>query len=137
MSSSSTSPTPPDPGQPGTARTSGASLRIGHAERDAAVDQLAQAYADGSLDRAELEERSDRALRARTRGELQPLTADLAKPREPTRSGPGHAPEGGTRGGTRRRVATARLRSALRELCCCAPPRDPVNSPHWGVDLRR
>lgn len=52
-------------------------LRIGHAERDAAVDRLRDAAAEGRLTLPELEIRVEAALAARTRSELRGLLADL------------------------------------------------------------
>lgn len=52
-------------------------LRIGHAERDAAVAQLRDAAAEGRLTLEELDGRIETALEARTRGELRRLLADL------------------------------------------------------------
>lgn len=51
--------------------------RISDAERDAAAERLSQNYSEGRLDRAEFEERLDRALKARTRADLTGLFAGL------------------------------------------------------------
>jgi hypothetical protein len=56
------------------------SLRVSDAERDETVRILGEHAAVGRLTLDELEERSGRALAARTRGELATLTGDL--PRE-------------------------------------------------------
>jgi Flp pilus assembly protein TadB len=53
------------------------SLRASDAERDAVVDRLREAAGEGRLEPDELEQRVDRALRARTYGELSELLADL------------------------------------------------------------
>ncbi|OLT30021.1 hypothetical protein BJF79_39920 [Actinomadura sp. CNU-125] len=55
-------------------------LRIGDAERDAVVVALHDHFAAGRLDRAELDERMDAALAAKTRGELGALVRDLPPP---------------------------------------------------------
>ncbi|GAA5125311.1 DUF1707 domain-containing protein [Pseudonocardia adelaidensis] len=55
-------------------------LRIGHAEREAAVRELGEHYAAGRLDAAEYEERTSAAYAARTAEDLEPIFADL--PRE-------------------------------------------------------
>ena len=52
-------------------------LRIGHAERDAAIERLRDAAAEGRLTLAELDGRIEVALQARTRAELRALLADL------------------------------------------------------------
>jgi hypothetical protein len=57
-----------------------ASLRVSDAERDAVLRTLGDHAAVGRLTLDELEERSGRALTAKTRGELATLTSDL--PRE-------------------------------------------------------
>jgi TM2 domain-containing membrane protein YozV len=56
------------------------SLRIGNAEREAAVRELGEHYAAGRLDAAEYEERTSAAYAARTADDLAPIFADL--PRE-------------------------------------------------------
>jgi len=57
-------------------------LRVSDAERDATLSTLGDHAAVGRLTLDELEERSGRALTAKTRGELATLTSDL-----PARSG--------------------------------------------------
>jgi len=54
-----------------------AGLRAADADRSLVHDVLAEAYADGRLDREELDARSAAASSARTLGELPPLLADL------------------------------------------------------------
>lgn len=56
-------------------------MRVGDTERDTCLDQLSGDYAAGRLDLAELHHRQDRALRARTAGELAVLIADLPSTR--------------------------------------------------------
>jgi Domain of unknown function (DUF1707) len=53
------------------------SLRASDADRDAVVDRLRDAAGEGRLEPDELEQRVDRALRARTYGDLAELLADL------------------------------------------------------------
>ena len=55
------------------------SLRVSDAERDATLGMLGEHAAVGRLTLDELEERSGRALAAKTRGELATLTSDLPK----------------------------------------------------------
>lgn len=64
---------------------SAADLRASDADRDAAVDRLRAATAEGRLGSGELEQRVGAALGASTLGELAPLLADLpgASPRRP------------------------------------------------------
>jgi hypothetical protein len=57
------------------------SLRVSDAERDAVLRTLGDHAAVGRLTLDELEDRSGRALTAKTRGELATLTSDL--PLEP------------------------------------------------------
>lgn len=52
-------------------------MRIGDSERDEAVSRLSEHFAAGRLDHAEFAERTEQALSARTRGELDVLTKDL------------------------------------------------------------
>jgi hypothetical protein len=70
---------------PGTGAGSGAppELRASDEDRDRAVEILRVAAGDGRLTAAELDERVEAALTARTSGELTALTADLpAVPRQ-------------------------------------------------------
>jgi hypothetical protein len=72
-------------------------LRIGDAEREAAVTAIGEHYAAGRLDRDELEERIEAAWRARTRADLAVLFTDLPTARQaahPAVPGqqPGHQP---------------------------------------------
>ena len=53
------------------------SLRESDTDRDAVVDRLREAAGDGGLVPEELEQRVERALRARTYGDLAELLADL------------------------------------------------------------
>ena len=65
------------------------SLRVSDAERDATLRTLGDQAAVGRLTLDELEERSGRALTAKTRGELATLTSDL-----PAEDAPRPAPAG-------------------------------------------
>jgi hypothetical protein len=53
------------------------SLRIGDAERNQAAEALSQHYTAGRLDDAELKERLDRAMQAKTGADLSGLMDDL------------------------------------------------------------
>jgi Domain of unknown function (DUF1707) len=55
-------------------------LRIGDAERDAAMAQLREHFAAGRLTFDELTERIDLALAAKTQGQIARLMADLPRP---------------------------------------------------------
>ena len=52
-------------------------LRASDAERSATAELLRRHHADGRIDTAELEERIERCYAAKTRGDLDALTADL------------------------------------------------------------
>jgi hypothetical protein len=56
---------------------SGATMRVSDAEREALAAELREHYAAGRLTTEELDERLDRALGAKTRGELTALMRDL------------------------------------------------------------
>ena len=60
-------------------------LRVSDADRDAVVTELGEHFQAGRLDAAELDDRTGRALRARTGGDLDEILADL--PRAPRASG--------------------------------------------------
>jgi hypothetical protein len=64
-------------------------LRASHEDRDHVVEMLRVAAGDGRLSAEELDERVERALTARTRGELSALIADLPG----AQSGMGAAPK--------------------------------------------
>jgi len=55
----------------------GDSLLVSDQARDRAVGRLARAYAKGRLTRDELEQRTQRALEARTRADLSAVTGDI------------------------------------------------------------
>ena len=54
--------------------------RASDRERDATADRLQAALAEGRLDIEEYQQRLDAAMRARTRGDLAALVADLPRP---------------------------------------------------------
>lgn len=56
-------------------------MRASDADRDAVVTAMSENFQAGRLTSEELEERTGRALAARTLGELDELTADLPAPR--------------------------------------------------------
>src|SRR5712691_10862792 len=60
-------------------------LRIGDAERDAAMAQLREHFVAGRLTFDELTERIDSALIAKTQRQIDRLTADLPRPPRPAR----------------------------------------------------
>lgn len=67
-----------DPSQEPAPRPRGdADLRASHTDREAVAEQLREAAGDGRLEIEELEERLEKALSAKTYGDLEPLTADL------------------------------------------------------------
>src|SRR5690348_6779563 len=78
--STTCSPRTSDP-VPGTRTRAGEALngelRIGDAERDAVAAALHEHYAQGRLDREELDERLSAALSAKTVGDLRQVTRDL------------------------------------------------------------
>jgi Domain of unknown function (DUF1707) len=57
------------------------SQRASDAEREAVVERLRHAAAEGRLDTDELSERVERAYGAQTSADLEPLTADLPEPK--------------------------------------------------------
>ena len=58
-----------------------AAMKASDADRDAVVSDLSEHFQAGRLTAAELDERTGRALTARTWGELTELAADLPAPR--------------------------------------------------------
>lgn len=55
-------------------------IRVSHAEREPVVERLQQAYAEGRLDKAELDLRLHLAMTARTRADLDAVLYDLNPP---------------------------------------------------------
>ena len=55
-------------------------IRVGDAERDAVMLAMQDHFAAGRLDRAELDERQDAVLSAKTHGDLRALVRDLPEP---------------------------------------------------------
>jgi hypothetical protein len=74
----------PDPTGPAVARRD---VRVSDKERHAVVDELRVHFGEGRLDLAEFEERTNAALVARVRGELEPLLDDLPYLRSPGPTG--------------------------------------------------
>jgi hypothetical protein len=68
---------------PLSARPADPRVRIGDAERDRVIDQLADHHAAGRLTLAEFEDRMAAASTARTGADLALLTADLPAPTAP------------------------------------------------------
>ncbi|MFI0979689.1 DUF1707 domain-containing protein [Streptomyces sp. NPDC021093] len=66
-----------DAAESGGARATRRPLRASDADREAVVEQLREAAAEGRLDLDELDERLGLALGAKTVAELEPLTEDL------------------------------------------------------------
>ena len=64
-------------------RLPAAQLRAGDTDRDATISQLSDHFGAGRLTAEELDERSGRALSARTLGELDELMSDLPRLPEP------------------------------------------------------
>ena len=64
--------TGPEEGAAGRGR-----LRASHADREQVIDTLKTAFADGRLDKDELDERVGQTLAARTYADLATLTADI------------------------------------------------------------
>lgn len=54
-----------------------AHLRVTHQDREHVVEHVKAAYADGRLDKFEFDERLERAMTARTHGDLMPIMHDL------------------------------------------------------------
>jgi Domain of unknown function (DUF1707) len=58
-------------------------MRVSDAERQAVADRLAEHFASGRLDQAEFDERSTRAMSAKTRADLNGLFDDLPESGQP------------------------------------------------------
>ena len=62
-------------------------LRVSDADRQAVTDRLSQHFADGRLDQAEFDDRVERAMSAKTRGDLTGLFTDLPEAGAPAVTG--------------------------------------------------
>ncbi len=76
-------PTPPKPGQVPPAH-----LRVTDQDRENVVEHVQAAYAEGRLDRLEFDERLERAMTARTHGDLMPIMSELYGARAVPRQAP-------------------------------------------------
>jgi DUF1707 SHOCT-like domain len=77
---------------------SGYEMRVGDAEREATAAELREHYASGRLTLDELNERLDKALAAKTRGDLDALMRDLPSARPRAAGAPGGAAGAGWTG---------------------------------------
>ncbi len=76
----------------------GPEIRIGDAEREAAITALGEHFAAGRLTKEEYDERAEQAWAARTSSALLPLFADLPRPQAPRPAAPTRsAPRGPSR----------------------------------------
>ncbi|SEG44176.1 Uncharacterized conserved protein, Tic20 family [Nonomuraea solani] len=91
------------PKTPGPGQVPPAQLRVTNQDRDHVVEHVKSAYAEGRFDKLEFDDRLERAMTARTHGDLMPIMTELygtqAVPRlappPPARSG--RAPESNER----------------------------------------
>jgi hypothetical protein len=72
-------------------------LRIGDAEREAALESLGGHFAEGRLTKDELDERTDAVWSARTRGDLDVLFEDLPARAPGAAARPARRPAGSRR----------------------------------------
>lgn len=91
--------------QRGRASDPSPGMRVSDSERSEMADKLSKHYGDGRLDEAEFSERLDRAMKAKTRADLNGLLDDL----------PGGGPPP-ARGGTRAPARDGRPRPFARFL---------------------
>ena len=84
-----TMPAPYNPpwgrGSSGQRPTPDPNIRVSHAERTDVADRLSKHYGDGRLDEEEFNERLDRAMKAKTRADLDGLFDDLPDAEGPPR----------------------------------------------------
>jgi hypothetical protein len=60
-----------------SSRLADPNMRVGDVERNQVADSLSQHFSEGRLDATELKERLDKAISAKTRGDLSGLMTDL------------------------------------------------------------
>jgi hypothetical protein len=105
----------------------GADLRASNADRDVAADILCAAVADGRLTLAELDERLDDVLAARTLREIARRISDLPAPPKPPR--PAKPPEQALQPPARPQPQAATRWSLLQSLLTPPAPADPSRMP--------
>src|SRR5262249_20836223 len=108
-----------------------AAMRASDADRDAVVSDLSEHFQAGRLTAGELDERTGRALAARTWGELGELVADLPAARPPSRT-PGAASSSAPGRPPARRVAPPPI-AALAGIAIAAVVLIDVAHGGWGV----
>jgi len=91
-----------------------AAMRASDHDRDAVVQRLQEAFADGSLDDEEFDQRTRAALTARLRSQLAVLTQDLPASTLPASTGPARPAMPVTAGRTPGRFAIAYKNSIRR-----------------------
>jgi hypothetical protein len=98
-------------------------LRVSDADRDRAIAELSEHYQAGRLTTEELEDRTGRALQARTTADLAALFTDLPRRQAPLTGGTGGL--GGT-GGTAASAAPGAAGTARASTSGAWPARVPV-----------
>ncbi|PJE95305.1 hypothetical protein CUT44_23675 [Streptomyces carminius] len=88
------------PSEPSPHHVPSGELRASHDDREAVVEQLRDAAAEGRIDLDELDSRLERALTSKTYAELAALTADLPRA-DPPESRPPLVLKGGLHGTSR------------------------------------
>ena len=68
------------PRTPGPGRMPPAHLRVTNQDREHVVEHIKAAYADGRYDKLEFDERLERAMTARTHGDLMPIMDEIYGP---------------------------------------------------------
>lgn len=111
-------------------------MRISNEDRDVAVGILCDAYAVGWIGLDEIRDRASAAYRARTWGDLRPLTSDLAPEQARARfaAAAPAPPAAGPRRGPKRAAVPALL-IVLALLAMAAPALIPTAPPLAGVCL--
>ncbi|MBO0837522.1 MAG: DUF1707 domain-containing protein [Actinobacteria bacterium] len=104
VESASERPSEPEPQQ------TSSPIRVGDRDRDAVVQRLQQAFAEGRLDDDEFDQRTRAALTARLSGELAVLTQDLPE----TADAPRPAPTAGGKAGQRAGGSAVAYKSSVR-----------------------
>jgi hypothetical protein len=105
-------------------------LRAADRDRDLVRQLLAEAFADGRLDRAEFDERSDRLDASRTLGELPDLVADLVPVDAPRRPA-----QGLMRAEDLRAKAVEEWRSDRREAAFGLVAVSTITTVIWAVTM--
>ena len=109
------------------------SLRVSDADRDRAIAELSEHYQAGRLTTEELEDRTGRALQARTTADLAALFTDLPRRQAPVTSAAASAPVSLGRSWPIRLSPPMKTGCRAAGRCACGDSGERRVHESWGV----